>query len=192
MSHENKLIESLKKKFSFYNKKLIGIGDDCAFLHKENILITTDSFVEGVHFDLTNSSPNDVAYKFMCANYSDIQCSGGVAKYCLLNISYPIKKSFFMKVFLKKLIILLKYYNIKLIGGDTTGSNDKISLTMTLIGSPVKEFISRSSAKENEDMYVFSDIGLSKLGYDILYKQNIIKHFYTIIIQIKLLVRLKK
>jgi thiamine-monophosphate kinase len=58
--------------------------DDCARIG--NFLITTDSMVEGNHFRLDWSSPEDLANKLIQVNFSDIASSGGQPKYCLLNL----------------------------------------------------------------------------------------------------------
>ena len=43
---EDKIIQKLNSSFSKTNNNLIGIGDDCAYLNKENLLISTDTFIE--------------------------------------------------------------------------------------------------------------------------------------------------
>ena len=170
---EDKIIQKLNSSFSKTNNNLIGIGDDCAYLNKENLLISTDTFIEDVHFDLKKSNPKQVAVKFFNANYSDLQSSGGDPLYCFLNISFPKKKKLFIEVFLKNFTLLLKKYKIHLIGGDTTKSPNIISLTMTIVGKPHnKKIYLRSKAKEKESIFTFSNIGYSKLGYDILYKSK--------------------
>ena len=176
MSLEDKIIKKLNSSFLKPNKNLVGIGDDCAYLGVEDLLISTDTFIENTHFDLKKSSPVQVAKKFFNANYSDLQSSGGRPLYCFLNISFAKTKSAFIHHFLKELTSLLKKYKIILMGGDTTNSITDISLTMTLIGKPFqKKIFLRANAKEQELICTFSNIGFSKLGYDILYKSKTIK-----------------
>ena len=176
MSLEDKIIKKLNSSFFNSNKNLVGIGDDCAYLSKEDLLISTDTFIENTHFDLDKSNPKQVAKKFFNANYSDLQCSGGQPAYCFLNISFSKKKSEFIHHFIKELTSLLKKYKITLMGGDTTKSITDISLTMTLIGKPFqKKIFLRANAKEQELICTFSNIGFSKLGYDILYKSKKIR-----------------
>ena len=176
MSLEDKIIKKLNSSFFNSNKNLVGIGDDCAYLNKEDLLISTDTFIENTHFDLDKSNPKQVAKKFFNANYSDLQCSGGQPAYCFLNISFSKKKSEFIHHFIKELTSLLKKYKITLMGGDTTKSITDISLTMTLIGKPFqKKIFLRANAKEQELICTFSNIGFSKLGYDILYKSKTIR-----------------
>ena len=173
---EDKIIKKLNFSFLKLNKNLVGIGDDCAYLGNEDLLISTDTFIENTHFDLKKSNPKQVAKKFFNANYSDLQSSGGQPLYCFLNISFSKAKSDFIHYFIKELTSILKKYKITLIGGDTTKSITDISLTMTLIGKPLnKKIFLRTNAKEKELICTFSNIGFSKLGYDILYKSKKIK-----------------
>ena len=102
MSLEDKIIKKLNSSFLKPNKNLVGIGDDCAYLGVEDLLISTDTFIENTHFDLKKSSPVQVAKKFFNANYSDLQSSGGRPLYCFLNISFAKKKSAFIHYFLKE------------------------------------------------------------------------------------------
>lgn len=177
MNLEDQIIQKLSSSFSISSNNNIGIGDDCAYLKKENLLISTDTFTENVHFDLKKSTAKNIATKFFCANYSDIQSSGGKPLYCTLNLSFPSKKKDFINKFLKYLTLILKIYKINLIGGDTTKSYSCISLTMTIIGKPYnRKIFLRSKAKENEAILTFSNIGYSKLGYDIIYNSKKIKN----------------
>ncbi len=49
---EDKIIQKRNSSFSKIDNNLIGIGDDCDYLNKENLVISTDTFIEDVHFDL--------------------------------------------------------------------------------------------------------------------------------------------
>ena len=65
MSLEDKIIKKLNSSFLKPNKNLVGIGDDCAYLGLEDLLISTDTFIENTHFDLKKSSPVQVAKSFL-------------------------------------------------------------------------------------------------------------------------------
>ena len=84
MSNEEKIIKYFTKN---YNK----IGDDCAYLSQTKQLISSDTLVENIHFDLKYFTPKNIAHRLFTANYSDIQSSGGKPKYVLLNLSFPNK-----------------------------------------------------------------------------------------------------
>ena len=154
------------------------IHDDCAYLSKSHQLISTDTLVENVHFDLKHFEASKIAHRLFVCNYSDIQSSGGYPEYALLNISFPSKNFELTQQIIKFFKKLLTKYNIKLIGGDTTSSS-KIYLSSTFISKPIKksEIINRKNAKVGDSIYTFKNIGFSKLGYlSIFKKQNLNKN----------------
>ena len=141
------------------------IHDDCAYLSKSHQLISTDTLVENVHFNLKHFDASKIAHRLFVCNYSDIQSSGGYPEYALLNISFPSKNFELTQQIIKFFKKLLTKYNIKLIGGDTTSSS-KIYLSSTFISKPIKksEIINRRNAKVGDSIYAFKNIGFSKLG----------------------------
>ena len=154
------------------------IHDDCAYLSKSHQLISTDTLVENVHFNLKYFDASKIAHRLFVCNYSDIQSSGGYPEYALLNISFPNKNFEIIQQIIKFFKKLLTKYNIKLIGGDTTSSS-KIYLSSTFISKPIKksEIINRRNAKVGDSIYTFKNIGFSKLGYlSIFKKQNLNKN----------------
>ena len=79
MSYEQKII-------NYFEKNYKKIGDDCAYINSTKQLISSDTLVENKHFDLKHFTPQNIAHRLFLSNYSDIQSSGGVPKYVLLNI----------------------------------------------------------------------------------------------------------
>ena len=53
-------------------------SDDCAFIKikNENLLVNNDSLVENVHFNETTISPQDLGWKAVVSNISDLLSSG--------------------------------------------------------------------------------------------------------------------
>ena len=149
------------------------IHDDCAYLSKSHQLISTDTLVENVHFDLNHFDASDIAHRLFVCNFSDIQSSGGYPQYALLNISFPKKNFDITQQIVKFFKKLLEKYNIKLIGGDTTSSS-KIYLSSTFISKKIikTKIINRKNAKVGDSIYTFKNIGFSKLGYLSLFKKQ--------------------
>ena len=160
--------EKIIKNFSFNNKF---IGDDCAYLKDTKQLISTDSITENTHFDLKKFTAMQIAHRLFVSNYSDIQSSGGEPKYALFNISFPKRKSLFALSISRHLKNMLKKNHISIIGGDTTKSRD-IFLSLTLISKKINrsQVLLRSKSKVNDEIYLFKNIGFSKLGFLNLYK----------------------
>ena len=152
------------------------IHDDCAYLSKSHQLVSSDTLVENVHFNLKHFEPSNIAHRLFVCNYSDIQSSGGYPEYALLNVSFPNKNFKVIQQIVKIFKKLLAKYNIKLIGGDTTSSS-KIYLSCTFISKPIKKnkIINRKNAQVGDSIYTFKDIGFSKLGYLSLFKKKSLK-----------------
>ncbi len=139
------------------------IGDDCVFLKDKNQLITTDQFVEKVHFDFDFMPPKSVGWRLMAANASDILAMGGTPEKFLLNFAVPKEKIAFGEAVIDGIMEFANEYNIEIIGGDTTSSNNCF-FAITMIGSPKKEVWFRNNLKENDEIYIAHYPGLSKCG----------------------------
>src|SRR5262249_42763401 len=69
-----------------------GIGDDCAVLRSSadmELLLTTDTQEEGVHFRRDWSSPQDIGWRCLAVNVSDIAAMGGAPVGAVIALSVP-------------------------------------------------------------------------------------------------------
>ncbi len=144
------------------------IGDDCAYLQDLGIVITQDNFVENIHFKKEWYTPFQLGYKAACINISDILASGGVPKYLTIGISLPSDiNNQFIDNFYKGILSVSN--NIKIIGGDITGSTKDIIISITAIGTvDGRKISSRKNAKPNyiiitKGMHGSSSVGLTEL-----------------------------
>ncbi len=163
--NELKIIQSL------YEKSQIPT-DDCFYL--DGYLYTTDSLVENTHFKHSYSSPRNLAIKLVHVNLSDLTSSGGVPKFCFLNLglSKLSSQSSWILEFGKSLKKELKSFQIELVGGDTYFSN-LTNLTLTLVGSTDLPIL-RSGGKPNESLYITGPVGYSTLGLKLLKKKGVV------------------
>lgn len=163
MSIERDIIEKLHSKTAEAGEiPGLGVGDDAAFLvlssfEQDKLIISTDSLVEGVHYDSRFSSYGDVAAKLFEMNASDILAKGGHPRWALLNMN--ITREFaadeaalqdFIDVLADKFI----ESGVALIGGDTTGSSTN-TFTITVLGG-AHEFIRRGGDLLEGDLLVVS------------------------------------
>jgi thiamine-monophosphate kinase len=143
--------------------------------------VSTDSFIEGVHFTPSIFSPYNIGYKALGSALSDIAASGAKPTWYLLNLG--IKKNQTIKE-IKSIFKGLQYherkYSIKLLGGDTTRS-PFLFLSIT-VGGTTKKTIPRNQAKKGDRIYLTGNIGGSNMGLYSLQKKiksNITKYHLT-------------
>ncbi len=152
---EQELIKSLERRHR-------SIGDDCALF--ENYVITTDTLVEGVHFSTDISTPYQVGVKTACANLSDIASMGAKPLHFLVSISIPSIFRHFPDDFYRGLEDVLNRFDVKLLGGDTTGSPHSIFINGVAIGEASKPVL-RSGAKVGDYVYLTGVTGYSAIGF---------------------------
>ena len=170
--HEFDLIKKYFSNLSKFNKSSLDLNDDVFFDKKKSLVISIDTYNEGVHF-VDFKKPDLVIKKILRSSVSDLICKGVLPKYYFISGSGN-KKTFTHKN-LSKISTSLKQeqnkYGIFLCGGDTTLSN-KLSFSITSVGYS-KNIVYRNKAKCNDDIYVSGNLGDSFVGLKIL--QNKIK-----------------
>lgn len=166
---EENFIDFLKSQFSSPSQE-IGIGDDCAVLpYKDGYqLITTDAMVEDIHFIKDHISPENLGFKIVAANVSDIAAMGGKPEHAFLTLALPkTLDTLWLKNFVKGIKIACERFEINLLGGDTVGSKKSIFINLALIGS-ARNIKLRNAAKVDDVIFVTSFLGDSLAGLQLL------------------------
>lgn len=146
-----------------------GIGDDCAEYDMGNgdsLLFTTDILTENRHFSLGDITPEDLAYKSLAVNLSDIAAMGGHPEATLLSLAIPEEIDVNWRLrFLDAYVRESEARDVKLIGGDTCSSGSLLTISVTAIGRCASERIKRRSAATDGDfIYVSGMLGASAAG----------------------------
>ena len=164
------------------DKYAIGLSDDVGIV--DNLIFSTDTIVEGIHF-FSNNKPEDIAKKLVRVNVSDLIAKGVRPGFCLLNFSAgSIINERWIKSFMYSLNEDFKKYKINLVGGDTVQTKSKTVLSLCIFGKNPKSNIKlRSSAIPGDNIYVSGTIGDSALGLMILKnKLKVNKNFKNFLI----------
>ena len=167
--HEFELINKYFSRLSF-DKSSLNLNDDVFFDKSKKLVISVDTYVEGVHF-INFKHPNFVTKKILRSSISDLICKGVKPKYYFISGSGN-KKTFSKKnlrIISKSLKEEQNKYSIYLSGGDTVFSK-KLSFTITSIGFS-KRIVFRNRAKLNDDIYVTGNLGDSFIGLKVLQKK---------------------
>ncbi len=138
------------------------LDDDTALLDAGPLVVTTDTLVEGVHF-LPTDPAQDVAWKLVATNLSDLAAKGAQPEGILLN--YPLGDDAWDRAFLEGLAEVLTAFDTRIIGGDTVTlpPNAPRILTVTAFGSAAAAPV-RSGARAGDALYVTGTIGDAGAG----------------------------
>ena len=143
-------------------------ADDCALIEHggEPYLYTTDSLAQDTHFRLDWSSPEDIAFKLLHVNLSDLWAAGGMPEFCLLNLGLPDPADeALIQRFSSCFRHLLREHRIALVGGDTFRSIGYL-FSLTLFGPALQPRFRR--AQPGDGLFLSGHVGLSQLGYKLL------------------------
>jgi thiamine-monophosphate kinase len=164
---ETKIIEIIKRITSRRHPDvLVSIGDDACVL-KDGTVITTDSYLEDVHFDLAYMSYKDIGKRVACATLSDIAAMA--AKPICLFISLlipPRMKESELKSLYQGIDEICRLFSVEIAGGDIVAANS-LGLSLTALGK-TKRPILRSTARPGDYLYITGSLALAEIGRLIL------------------------
>lgn len=139
---------------------LLGIGDDCAIVKPDeryNLAITTDTLVEGIHFP-KGTEARAIGHKVVAVSLSDLAAMGAEPNWISLAMTLPKADEAWIAEFCAGVFELCEYFNVQLIGGDTT--QGPLSVTVTAQGTtPIDRHLSRAGAKVGDWLYVTGEVG---------------------------------
>ena len=161
---------------SFPSSIIKHIGDDCAVFEphlKSKLAITTDMLLEDVHFRRHWISPYFLGRKSLLVNLSDLAAVGAQPYACLLGLALPadLPQNYFQS-FMKGFLEEGARWNTSLIGGDLSQSAS-IFVSVTTWGFfETGRPLWRSNAQDGDALVLIGEIGLSRLGLEILRREG--------------------
>ena len=156
---------------------ILGIGDDAAILAPtpgQDMVISTDLLIEGVHFDLTFCPLKHVGYKAVAVNVSDVAAMNGVPTQIVVGIAIGSRYSVeAIEELYEGMRVACENYHVDLVGGDTTASRGGLTISITVLGQvPQGRAVRRSGAKPNDLLCVTGDLGGAFLGLQVLEREK--------------------
>lgn len=152
---------------------LCGIGDDCAVFSGNagrDWLISTDGFIEGVHFRRDWMSPEEVGERCLAAAVSDIAAMGGRPRFLTIAIAIPqaLSTDEATRV-MHGITAAATAYQLVVIGGDTSGSPQNLQIVLAVIGECRSGMaLYRRGARVGDVVYVTGALGGAQMGLELM------------------------
>jgi thiamine-monophosphate kinase len=149
---------------------IVGIGDDAAVVRPapaKDILLSSDLLVEDVDFRRITTTASLLGHKSLAVSLSDIAAMGARPRWSLVAIGVPedVWETRFVDEFYEGLLGLAQHYDVKVIGGDTSRTPDKIVIDSIVAGDCGNGWaITRGGAKPGDQIFVSGELGAAAAG----------------------------
>lgn len=144
---------------------LLAGGDDCALVVPtagKTLAVSTDLLVSGTHF-FADTEPWALGWKTLAVNVSDCAAMGATPRWATLGLALPAVDEGWLAAFADGFYACADAFGVALIGGDTT--RGQLTLSVTIFGEvDANSTLKRSSAQEDDDIWVSGQPGLAALG----------------------------
>jgi thiamine-monophosphate kinase len=141
---------------------VVPIGDDCAVLRFGDALwvAAADMLVEGRHFKEW-ASPEDVGYKAIVVNVSDVAAMGGVPRFVLA--SGGANEAETALRCMEGILRACEEFGVYPLGGDTTGAA-ALTVDVSILGQLAHAPVLRSGGRPGDLLAVTGELGASVAG----------------------------
>jgi thiamine-monophosphate kinase len=148
------------------------VGDDAAVMALpagQHLVVTTDVLVDGVHFSDRTTAPEDVGWRAIAANLSDLAAMGASPLGITVGLSLPgATPVAWIERLYQGIAACLQRWGGVVIGGDLCRS-ETISLAITALGSvEPQRALYRSRARAGQAILATGYHGLSRAGLELL------------------------
>ena len=154
---------------------LLARGDDCAVLRSSGPLcLSTDLFLEDVHFRRGYFTPQEIGHKALAVNVSDLAACGARPLAFTLSLGLPSDvDSGMLEGLLAGMSALAERLRMGLAGGDLSRA-DKLCLSITAWGESGSQagtgnqWLSRGGVQPGEALFLIGSVGLARVGLHLL------------------------
>jgi thiamine-monophosphate kinase len=174
MKDEFALIASLLKNRPVFSECIeVDVGDDAAVVATKpgcSLVLTCDAMVETVHFLRLTMRPEDIGWKLLASNVSDVAAMGGVPRYALVSVAagdgWTAEE---LEKIYEGLYLCAEKYRVTILGGDTVRTPGPLTLNLMLVGDVSRgKALRRSSACPGDIVFLTGRPGDSAAGLYLL------------------------
>lgn len=172
------LIDELTKGLAPQNKRTLkGVGDDAAVIaagRDDAVVISTDSLLEGIDFDLTYFPLKHLGHKAVTVGVSDILAMNATPEQIMISLGISSKLPVeALKDLYEGIEFACKELGVDMVGGDTSASMTGLVINITTIGRAKRKAISyRSGAEFNDLICITGDLGSAYMGLSLLEREK--------------------
>jgi thiamine-monophosphate kinase len=169
------MINAERKTTAAGERLVLGIGDDAAAWHGDSSiqLATVDALVQDIHFTLETTSWEELGWKALAVNLSDIAAMGGLPHYALVSLALPDSTEMEdVTALYRGMIRLAQRFEVAIVGGNMS-SAPLVVINVTVVGSTETEgnrLLIRSAARPGEKVAVTGYLGTAAAGREMLSK----------------------
>ena len=154
---------------------VLGIGDDAAIVRPRegfDLCFSSDMLLKDKHF-FADVKPEDLAWKVLAVNISDMAAMGAIPRWVLLSAALPQLDDVWLERFCSSFFDLARKFGITLIGGDTIKGD--MVFNVTIIGElPKGRALKRNAAAVGDDVWVSGHIGMAAAALNCRLKQCVL------------------
>ncbi|WP_062303979.1 thiamine-phosphate kinase [Demequina subtropica] len=164
---EDALIAAFAPRLPVSDAEILGPGDDAAVVAVDgDLVVSSDILVEGRHFRMDWSTPEDVGWRAAMQNLADIDAMGAVPTALQITLAAPasLEADWVMR-FADGLREACEPHGVGVVGGDLSGASE-VSVCVTVLGETHgTEPITRDDALPGQVVAVSSPLGAAAAGY---------------------------
>jgi thiamine-monophosphate kinase len=146
----------------------VWIGDDAAVVRTPAapwLLLAADAVVAGVHADLRLTTLQDLGWKALVSNLSDLAAMGGSPGHALVVVAGPSDTD--LDALYEGLGEAATVYDCPVVGGDLTNAPTLV-VAVSVTGTAMRPPVRRSGAQAGDEIWVTGPLGASAAGLRLL------------------------